>query len=130
MLQRTPPTAAPELLVLIWYSVRGEASVNIERGSLCPEKGVAPSAVEAPCVALLFLYSGCGGTSVFRFRLHLCLASQILPFRIFCDGKAVRLGRDPCGEANSLINDGREESHTSEGIRQPHQSPEYILVRV
>ena len=51
----------------------------------------------------------------FRFRLGLrhSLASQILLFRIVCDGEVVRLGRNLCGEVNSLIDDGEEESRVT-----------------
>ena len=37
------------------------------------------------------------GLCVFSFRLRLrhCLTIQILLFRIFCNGEAVQLGRDP-----------------------------------
>ena len=59
------------------------------------------------------------------------LASQISLFRIFWGSEAVWFGRNPCGEVNSPIDDGRShESHTFGGICQLHQSPEYRLVRV
>ena len=73
------------------------------------------------------------GLCVFRlrFRLRHCFASQILLFRIVCDGEVVRFERNPCGEVNSLIDNGRShKSHTSESIRQPHQSLKYKPVRV
>ena len=52
-------------------------------------------------------------------------------FRIVCDGEVVRFERNPCGEVNSLIDNGRShKSHTSESICQPHQSLKYKPVRV
>ena len=59
--------------------------------------------------ALLFLVLGMRcGLCVFHFHfcVHHCLASRILFFRIFCNGEAVRFGRDLYEE----VDEGRKES--------------------
>jgi len=130
--------AAPELLLLllwfpccycwqVWYSGRRAASGDIERGSLCPEDRSSAVWWERSvkrCQIRVQVGHGCeqgavvvvvgrGDLRVFRLS-RLCLASQILLFRIFCDG----------GEAGWLRRD------PSAGICQPHRSPEYKLVPV
>jgi hypothetical protein len=62
------------------------------------------------------------GLCVFRLpsRLRHSLASQILLFGIFYDVEAVLFGRDPCGEVNSLIDDGMSQvTHIQEHLPTP-----------
>ena len=111
-----------------------ETAGKRERSEKHTESAISSGRETHGISALLFPVLGMQwGLCVFHFHFCLrhCLASRILFFRIFCNGKTVRFGRDPCEEVNSLIDDRRShESHTSGGIRQPHQSPEYKLVRV
>ena len=112
------------LASLVLCSLCSERGWTSSVGPCAPRTGAAPCAVaSAACSvvryafrlvtatnrALLFPVLGMRwGLCVFHFHfcLHHCLASRILFVRIFCNGEAVRFGRNPCGEVNSLMTEG------------------------
>ena len=132
---------------LVLHSSCSERGHRARVAALCPERtGAAPCAVEAQRVALSYAPSGWSWPR--RGRCCSIGRRRRRRLRDFCDHHPLRIyragrvlfsafsttarlsGLGVIPVENLITNRSREEWLTSEGIRQPHQSPEDKLVRV